>query len=62
VIPPFTACPVAADDQDTGLSLKLLSDYLAAEIPSLGNIGHAVVALLVAWEWAFLRFVRSRTA
>jgi len=62
VIPPPAACGVVADDEDSRLFLKYSPDYLGAEIPSLGDFEHAVMALLVAWEWAFLRFVRSRTA
>lgn len=62
VIPPLAARGAVADDQDSRLFLKHFPDYLGAEIPSLGDFKHAVVAILVAWEWTFLRFVPSRTA
>jgi hypothetical protein len=62
VIPPLAARGVVADDQDSRLFLKYSPDYLTAEIPGCGYFGHAEVALLETCEWAFLRFVRSRTA
>lgn len=41
-------------DQDAGLILEKFPHHIAAEIPSLSDFGHGIVALLKAHQRRFL--------